>query len=517
MRRSPVLVALFLLFASDLGAQVLDDALVPRGLVRFEVSPIFTSWDSRFGRDGQGESEEALGQDLTTSAGHTLFPGIEALQSAIQAMNAATYTPVLGETQARVTADITRVELGGHIGLFDWLTVGAVLPFSRTRTNVDVWFRPDTIAGNLGLNPTVTSAANVSSFLQALGAAETAARTNATQLCASGPGSPACTSAQALAARATGFYTSASSAYGASALFPYGASSTATALSQSVATLSADLVAAGLPGIAPPMPFATERITEPDFWTLPQSAFGYAQPIGSVKAPWAAGDVEVTATVRLLGGDADSSSPPPSFDLGVVASALVRLPTGAIDDPDVLLDIGTGDGQSDLEGRLLAQVTAGRIGLHLGGRYGIQRPRTLVRRVAPPEIVLAPASSRQLVEWEPGAYFALEVAPVWRFTQELSFVGEYRAFRKYRDSYRLVETSSGEPVDTRVLEQESGLTLHEVGGALRYDTLGRLSSGVRPFQAHLRILRAVAGGGGQTPVTTQVELSVRVFRRFWGG
>ena len=108
---------------------------------------------------GQGESEEALGQDLTTSAGHTLFPGIEALQSAIQAMNAATYTPVLGETQARVTADITRVELGGHIGLFDWLTVGAVLPFSRTRTNVDVWFRPDTIAGNLGLNPTVTSAA----------------------------------------------------------------------------------------------------------------------------------------------------------------------------------------------------------------------------------------------------------------------------------------------------------------------------------------------------------------------
>jgi hypothetical protein len=517
MHRLPALAALFVFAASDLAAQVLDDALVPRGLARIEVSPIFSSWDSRFGRDGAKAEEQRLGEDLTTTAAHTLFPGADALRSAVEAITGnAGYAPVFGETSARVTADVTRVDLGAHLGVFDWLTIGVTVPITRTRTNLDVWFRPDTITGDLGVNPSGAGATGVSSFLQALAAAETAAQTHAAQVCASSPGSPGCTSAQALATRTSTFHASASSAYGASVLFPLASSGTATALSQSVATLSADLLAAGLPGIGPAMPFATERLTEADFWSLPQNAqLGYA-PLGSVKAPWSVGDTEITATVRLVGGEPDSGAPPSSFRMDVLATALLRLPTGTVDDPDVLLDIGSGDGQTDMEGRVLARLTTGRLGLHLGGRYGVQRSRTLVRRVAPPEMILAPAFTRQLVEWEPGAHYGIEIAPVWRFTDELNLVAEYRGFRKYRDSYRLVDPTSAVAVDTRVLEMESGITLHEIGGSLRYDTLGRLSSGVRPLQAHLRIMHAVAGGGGQTPVTTQIELGVRLFRNLWG-
>jgi hypothetical protein len=196
---------------------------------------------------------------------------------------------------------------------------------------------------------------------------------------------------------------------------------------------------------------------------------------------------------------------------------MVRLPTGLTESADTALNVGTGDGQMDFEGRLLGQLTLGRLGLAVGGRYGIQRARTLVRRVAPPETVLAPLATRQLVEWTPGAYFGIEVAPVWRFSEELNLAAEYRVFRKYRDSFELAGSSVGAPVDTRVLEVESGVTLHEVGGSLRYDTLARLGAGVRPLQVHFRVMRAVAGGGGQTPVTTQVELGVRLFRRIWGG
>jgi hypothetical protein len=171
----------------------------------------------------------------------------------------------------------------------------------------------------------------------------------------------------------------------------------------------------------------------------------------------------------------------------------------------------------DFEGRVLGQLTIGRrFGLDVGGRYGVQRPRTLFRRVAPPERVLAPLSTRHLVEWKPGTYFGIEIAPVWRFTQELDLAGEYRFFRKHRDSFELVGPSVGAPVDTSVLETESGTTLHEIGGSLRYDTLARLGAGVRPMQVHMRVMRALAGGGGQTPVTTQVELGVRLFRRIWG-
>lgn len=524
MRRTLPLVTLLALAWGEASAQVLDDALVPRGHARFEISPVFTSWDARFGRAASGENRrEPLGEDLTSSSAHTLFPGAASLHAAIAAMSGtASYSPVLGEAQARVTHDITRVEFGGHIGVFDWLTVGAVLPWTRTRTSLDAYFRPDTLAGDLGRNPTTTNAVGVSSFLSALSSARTASASSASAICAGSPGSGACTSAQALANRASRFHASAVSAYGASAFFPAVSTATATALTQAVISLSADLIAAGLGGIAPPMPFANERVSELSFWSLPtgaESGVQASQPLGSVKGLWHAGDVEVSATVRLLEGEVRREpDAPASLTYRLLATALGRLPTGQIDSVDVLLDVGTGDGQADLEGRLLGQLTLGRhLGLQLGGRYGIQRPRTLLRRVAAPEVVLSAGSTRHLVEWTPGAYFGMEISPVWRVSNELSIAGEYRAFRKYRDSYELADASSGASVDPAVLEVESGVTVHEVGGTLRYDTLARwLAEGVRPLQVNLRIVRAVAGGGGQTPVTTQIEFGVRLFRRVWG-
>ncbi len=524
MRRSLALVILLtVVYAADVSAQVLDDALVPRGRARFELSPVFTSWESRFGRTPTGATgREPLGQDLTTASAETLFPGAESLRAAVEAMSGTTgYSAVLGETQARVTKDITRIEFGGHVGVFDWLTIGAVLPWTRTRSSVDVAFRPDTIAGDLGHNPTATGSSGVTSFLQALSSAESAAQTNATQVCGTAPGSGSCTSAQALAARTAAFRGSAATAYGASAFFPRSGSATATALSQAVTALSADLIAAGLGGIAIPMAFATQAISESDYWSLPAGAGTGIQgePLGSVKGLWHAGDMEVSATVRLLeSGGAAADGTPPGFTYRLLGTVLGRLPTGLSDSADVFLDVATGDGQSDIEGRLLGQVTIGRrLGMNVGARYGVQLPRTLVVRVAPPETVVAAYSTRQVVEWSPGAYFGLEVAPVWRLSDELSVAGEYRVFRKYRDDYALTGASVGAPVDPTVLEIESGVTLHEVGGTMRFDTMARwLGEGARPIQAHLRIVHAVAGAGGQTPVTTQVEFGVSLFRRLWG-
>jgi hypothetical protein len=519
MHRVAALLALLLPAASDVGGQVLDDGLVPRGLLRVEVSPIFTSWGSRFGRLPSGETRrEELGEDLTSAAAHALFPGADDLRSAVESMTGvAGYSPALGETHARITKDITRVEFGAHVGVFDWLTIGAMLPVSRARTNLDVWFRADTLAGDLGLNPGVTSGSSVSAFLTALANAESSAQTNATQVCTSSPGSAACTSAQTLAARASAYRSSASTAYGASAFFPFVTSATATSLLQSLSSLSGDLIAAGLPGISTFMPFATEHVAEDQFWTLPgEAASGVlSTPLAGVKTPLEMGDMELSAIVRILDTDAGAAEPS-GLGARLLATALVRLPTGKTELHDVLLDLGTGDGQLDFEGRLLGELTLGRrLGLQAGGRYGVQRPRTLIQRVAPPETVLAPWSLSQVVEWTPGSYLGVEVAPVWRFTGELDLVAEYRFFQKRRDSYEMVGPSFV-AADPSVLEVESGITVHEVGGSLRYDTLSRLGAGVRPIQAYLRVHRAVAGGGGQTPVTTQVELGVRLFRRVWG-
>ena len=505
-------------------AQVLDDALAPAGRLRLDLNPVFTTWESRFGRTATGETgREQLGEDLTSPAAQTLYPGAEALRTAIASMAGLPgYTPVLGETIARVNQDITRVDFGAHLGVFDWLTIGAVLPWTRTRANVDVTFVADTLGGDLGLSPTIGNAGGVATFLGALSSAEASALANAAQTCASMPGTPSCASAQALADRTASFRGSAEIAYDASAFFPIAGSATATALSQATATLDADLMAAGLPGIGAPMVFASELVDALDFLTLPATAQSgmAADSLGSVRGIWQAGDVEVSATIRLLGpGPRGPEEPRPRFTFSLLATLLGRLPTGQVDDPDVFYDVGAGDGQTDLEGRLRGALTLGdRIGVLGGARYGIQLSRTVVRRVTPPETVLAPFSTRQLVEWTPGAYWGVEVAPAYRFSSELSVAAEYRVFRKYRDEYELAGPSVGAPVDPAVLEVESGVTLHEVGGSLRYDTVARVLGGEGgwPLQLHARFLRAVAGGGGQTPVTTRAEFGVRFFRRIWG-
>jgi len=515
MRRHLALVlALALLGGHEARAQAIDDALVPRGRVRLEMTPVFTSWEERFGRTDQGaETREPLGADLTAPSADVLFPGAASLRAAVEAMTAGPWTPVLGETNGRVSKDITRIEFAAHVGVLDWLTVGAVLPWTRTRAHVDVGFAPDTIAGDLGLQ-TGSSAA----FLQELASASAGAAANATQVCGTSPGSAACASASALASRASSFHGSAVTAYGAGPFFPLAGSTTATSLAQATTDLSADLVAAGLSGISVPMPFATERVDELTLLTLPLSEPSLLMaPLGDVKGLWNAGDMEVSLTARVLEGGLAAADGSTRLSYRVLATLLGRLPTGAMDDADFAFDVGTGEGQLDLEARVSGALVVGsRVSLVAGARYGTQRPRTLVRRVAPPEQPLAPLATRAETRWDPGEYWAVEVAPGWRLSRELTLEGEYRVFRKYRD--RFTASGGGTSFDTSVLEVESGVTLHEVGATLRYDTLTRwLADGTtRPLQLRGRLLHAVAGGGGQTPVTTRVEFSVRLFRRLWG-
>ena len=506
-------------------AQVLDERMVPAGRVRLEAHTRFTGWDSRFGLLSDGTTrEEALGDDLTTPEAASLFPGIATLTSSLEAITGTPgYVPVLGSTRALVTQDITRIDWGAHLGVTEWLTIGAVLPWMRTRTALEVVFRPDTIAGDLGLNPGVSDPGSVASFLFGVDDAVLSAQARATEECGAAPGGPACSDAQSLADRAAGFQARVTEAYAASALFPVGGSTMAASLSQAVAALDADLTAAGLVGIGAPMAFAAERLQPEEFAGLPAlSASGVeaAAGVDDFKGLWQAGDVEVSASLRLLRGERrDSAASRSRLTYRLLAGGLVRLPTGTVDHPDIVLDVGTGQGQMDWEGWISGALTVwGRIGLAGGARYGVQMPRTLVRRVAPPEQVFAPASSRALVRWSPASYWSVEAAPSFWLTEELAITGEYHLFRKRRDSYELLATPPPAGLDPTDLSRESGVTLHQVGVTLRYDTMARWrrDGTTNPLQLYARWLHAVDGSGGQVPVTTRLEFGLRLFKRFWG-
>jgi hypothetical protein len=298
-------------------------------------------------------------------------------------------------------------------------------------------------------------------------------------------------------------------------------SAAATALAAVSSGLDADLMAAGLSGIGVTMPFATELVGSDEFRTLTATAGAGVEafPLRTRRDLWRTGDVEVSALVRLLerrARRAEDGEEVRGLTYRLTGGVLWRLPTGTPPRPDIALDVGTGDGQTDMEGRVIAMLAFGPIRLSAGALYGVQSETTLTRRVVPPEVVVAPLSTRRSVRWSPGSYVSLEIEPAIRVTDDLSLVGVVRYFEKRRDEFALVEPDAA--LDATVLALESGVKLTQVGGGLRYSTVASWRDGVatRPLELHVRLMHARSGSGGHTPVATRVEAGVRLFRRFWG-
>jgi hypothetical protein len=527
VRVSALLVLILGTGASSAQGQALADPQVPAGRVRLDFVPSFWSWNTRYGLRPEGSTsvaaEEALGADLTDPVGTTLFPGIVALQEDLRALTGdASYQPKLGQTLGSITKEVTRIDTGLRLGIFDWLTLGANVPWVRGRTAVDVAFRPDQEA-DLGLNPTVNDGSGVSALLSSLESAALAAQAQASSVCEGGLGD-ACSQAEALAGQASTFRSRTEAAYTASPFFPTEASDAGASLSAALASLNAALGAAGLPGIGSGFVFANATLDTQGFASLATNpAAGFrGTPLTTVDGLWAMGDAELSASLRLLDGEVrESGAARPRLAYSVSGGALVRLGTGTPDDPDVFLDIGSGDGQMDVEGRVDGFIqVGGRLDLRGGFRYGVQNGVVLLRRVAPHEQILVPSANSRAVTWKPGSYTFIDVSPRYRLTPELSLAMDYRRYHKGADSYELVgeEPAGIASVDPSALAHETEMSLQEMALGLRYSTVRtwREGLGPPPMEMGLRLVRTVAGAGGQTPKATRFEFSASLFRRIWG-
>jgi hypothetical protein len=516
-------------FFTPVRAQETLTPLTPAGRLRVGVSPVFSSWSSRFGEDGS----EPLGVDLTDPTGARLFPGIATLEERLRdLLRDSGYRAWLGSTRAEISASRVRVPLEAELGVFDWLSVGVTVPLVQNRTEVEFSFRADSATANLGVNPAITRTGEVLAFSDELRQRLGAAAARADAVCAAMPSSTECASARQLAQDGQRLVSGFRSVYSASPFFLLDDSQGAATLRQQVTTFNQGLTAQGLTPVSRAPLFADARLSTTDLeeLLLEPAAGILSDPLGNRVNAWELGDVEAHATLRLLesrSGATLAEPPNVSYQLGV--GALLRLGTGEVDDPNVFLDLGAGDGQTDLEARVFGNLRVGSVGLWGEARYGMQRPRTVIRRVGPPDLVLIPLVNLASVEWSPGDYLELQLAPRGHLSPELAVSASYRLFHKGQDTFTRLSALPPAPdttpvpsppifPDVDVLATGTEQTLHEAGVGLLYSTLAPARSGRAsiPLEGHLEARWPFAGKGLSAPRAIWASAGVRVFFSLWG-
>ncbi len=530
MRRSAALLAALaaalVVFVPPGSAQDHENPLVPGGSIRLWAEPTLERWDSRFGRrteDGMlVDEEEPLGFDLTGERlGTDRIPSLAPLEQAIgEAMGDPAFRLDLGASRLLLSRERTVVPFRLDVGVTDWLTVGAMVPLVRTQAEAEFALLG---GGNVGLSPAGEEPERVEDFLRDLTAAAAAVSARAAEICQDrGADHPDCVEARALESEISSLASLLETTYGSAPLFPIARSVAGQALLGRMAALEARAAALGVGGVPSSLPLAGGPLTTAELEALIEDpALGVnGDPLRTVRRLWTLGDVELSAAIRLLEGGAlpGSAASADGFSYRVGGGLLVRLGTGQAEVASNFVDIGTGDAQTDVEGRIFATLGWGsRFALWTDGRYGVQSSRTIRRRIAPPEVVLAPAESLADVEWTPGDYLSLEVAPRLHVTEGVALSLRYSFWHKAEDTFE-ADPSDAPPAEPSLLELETEQTRHMLGVGASYSTLAAVREGRYrlPLEARVRFLTSVAGSGGRTPRLSAVEAGLRVYWKIWG-
>ena len=489
---------------------------LPRGQVRFDFAPTYWNWDSRYGIGPSGEKEvELLGLDLTGNPlGSDILPDLAELEAALaQALGDPSYRVQLGVSQAYMAQSRLVFPLRLEVGVTDWLTVGAMAPMVRPRSEILFNLDADSLTANEGTSPLVESAATVIFFLDRFRTALAEAQT-------SHPGNPDVVDAQA-------YFDALTQAYAHGTFFPVSGSAPGAQLQGRLDELRTALEALGVVGIPTTVPLAGGYLDEEEFQTFLGGLVMRALPLEDWTGLWTLGDVELTANVRLLRGgfEPDSLGTLPGFRFQLGGGLLVRLGTGSQELPARFFDQDLGDGQLDLEGSVFGLMELGsRLGAWGQVRYGIQNEGEIFRRITQPSQALPDFRRGAPLKWTPGDYFELDLNPRVFLTPALSFGVRYHLWSKGADSYALGAANPDlqNPADlppAEYLNQETEQKLQEIGFSASFSTVEAHARGEASMPLYVRAsyFQPISGSGGQTPKGGRFQAGLTIYRTFWGG
>jgi len=256
------------------------------------------------------------------------------------------------------------------------------------------------------------------------------------------------------------------------------------------------LDSAGNPGA----PGAVQRLDS----ILTDTTYAFEPVVGTSRRDhFFAGDVEVNGKYRVL----------ESHNYALSGAVVVRLPTGHQDSPNNLFDLSTGDHQTDIELQVAQELTLfDRVWLNALVRAGRQQPGTRERRVGPQSVLLIPHAALTTLNWDPGDYLAIDVAPMLRLSKVfgVGFTAGYWTQKRDRYTYRSpqdsidIATRLGSPVSAAVLDAGTALRWARLGFAMTYAASG--------MEGSLSIEQTVSGSGGRVPVATVYRIVMRTSR-----
>ncbi|MDQ6829125.1 MAG: hypothetical protein M3081_09705 [Gemmatimonadota bacterium] len=524
-----------------------DDALtLPRGAFRIRVLHSFSYFDERYGRNTpfrKDGSREPLAVDFNLdTVGVAEFPNLAPLAAGLRQLTGMPdYNVTLGKTVLRLNAIVRAVPLVGELGITDKLSIGVTFPIVHTQMKANFAVNPNQREGNVGFNPALGSptaaTANSTLFTNFLNAITALNATLAA--CAVTVPPPSCAPINAnranlssLASNAAAFQGGLAQVYGASPFVPVSGTDADLAIRARIAFFQSQFAALGIANL----PSGAFPVAAPTVLGLADAQRILTDPAFAIETDrienvdkWGLGDVEIGVKYQFLntlGIETEKRiAPPSSLAFRSAATVVLRLGTGKTDNPDNFIDIGTGNGQTDIELRSQNDVIWGK---HLWAsfiaRYGWQLPDYQVMRVTPADAPLAPSFRRQRVRRDLGDYYELEASPRYVINDFFAIAGQYLYRRKYEDRYTgtfNVNNTLHQPVtlDAAQLNDETGTTEHRFGGGIVFSTVASFTKGRAkiPYEISYQHMEDVAGSGGKTPAIKQDIIQFRIYTRLFGG
>ena len=431
-----------------------DATVLPRGGVRVSAQATWATYNELYGPGGK---LEALGAPLSSdSLGARQLEVLIPLRTSLRTLAGQPNAEVtLGPARTDFAARVARTALVIDFGLTSRVMLTARVPYEHTTSEVVLDVNPRGVNSNLanvGLNPAlvVTGAAAtqnrgvVDSLLRA--AQELTTRLTA---CGGASTDPVCSDrdrVQALLADARTFAAGVARTYGNGAdtargapFVPLAGSTLQIGVAERVAALNTSfkayipaLSAWGAPSPAQ-APVSAVRTNE-----FISDVLGVA-PLGVVERSHL-GDIELGAKILLFdtfGGVARARSGERGGGVRLAIGGLARLGTGQVDRPNELADIGTGDGQTDIEGNgALDVVLNRRLWTSVVARIGIQLANEQPMRI--PDVArnpFTPAYREAPVTRNLGDYVELEATPRYVYNDYFSLSAHWRYRRKAEDAY----------------------------------------------------------------------------------